>query len=140
MNRDMTTTRLSLLLPVRLPADAGVKALLFNGPSNEQHRALALLGFTQFGYSDERLGRVGTLDEATTVNEEHSNRFWKTQIIGDNVRGEVIGDLIAHARVYEPGATVAHVVSGPSLRSDAGIDKFGDDWIAWARVILEVTS
>ena len=132
------TTTMNLMLPIRLPGDTGVKALLFDGPSQEQHRALALLRFTQFGYSDERLGYVQTLDEAIAVNTQHGNRFWQTKTIGEVASDTVIGDLFTHVRAYIPGASGARMVGKARAKTGASLERIADGWAVWARVEVEI--
>lgn len=134
----MTTTTLSLMLPVRVPGDEGIKALLVNDPAKEHHRALTLAGFTASRCSDERLGQVSTMNEAIALNDQFGNRFWKTTTVSHLESETVVGDLLAHARVYLPDAAAARMVGRAQADRGSALERIGDDWVVWARVGVEV--
>lgn len=132
--------RLPLMLPVRLAHDTGVKLLLFKEPSPTLHRALNELKFTQLRYGDERLGSAGEMKQAMEVALEHKNSIWQTKLVGDYETGEVIGDLLTHARAYEPEATAAIPVGRLRFGSGDTIVTFRDEYVVWTKVMLEVTT
>lgn len=131
------TSELTLKLPIRVSDDAGVTALLFNGPSQEHHHGLNRLRFTQFGYSDERLGRVETLTEAIALNTEHGNNFWQMKTINELASDTVIGDLFTHVRAYLPATAGARMVGMARAKSGAKLERFEGGWAVWARVTVE---
>lgn len=137
----MMSTRLELdiLAPARISDDAGVELMIYHGPTPELHRELSMLGYTQFGYSDERLGFLRSLSKAVAVAEAHGNPVHQKKLIGGKRPLTLIGEPLDHARVYEPTAAGARVLRRPEAKASTNIVQFQGDWAVWVPVTIEVT-
>ena len=139
MEGDMTTTMLELMLPVRLPADFGVKAWLFHDPSAELSAELNRITFTRIGYADERLGDVGRLDELEAVAKAGGNSIYKVETVSDRTSDDIVGDLLAHARVYVPVATSATFAARPTVHRGTRVVTLNGERVAWAPGLVRVS-
>lgn len=136
----MSTRRITIKAPVRVAENTAVMLTISYTPTNELHRELSTLGFIQFGYADERMGRLGKLGEAIAASQNHANPAYRKHLLLDRDGNlTLIGNVLAHARVYEPDATGAREIGRPGLPPDADIVQFQGDWAVWATVELEIT-
>lgn len=136
MGSSMTAHRLDLMLPVPLQPSDSVKVWLFRSPTPELHAALSDLGFHIAGYSDERSGKVASLDAVLETAEGHGNPVHKMQTLLDLTSQDTVGSIAAHARVYEPSATTANLLRGVHVPRGTRLQRLGDRWVAWGSGIL----
>ncbi len=141
----MTNERrgLDLMLPIRLPADHGVKATLVSAPGDLLREQLSELGFWQMRYADIRIGKIGKLDAAIdAVDASPGGSVWKTETVGDyntSKQEDIVGEIVAHIRAYEPGAAGARVKAIIAVRTGTSVVKFRGEWVAWTKVWVEPT-
>lgn len=134
----MATTTLHLTLPVRLPSETGVHAKLHSEPADAQRDELNSIGFWRLGYPDERLGRIRQLDDAVQCAEAAGNPFWKVTVIGE-AAGDVVGELLDHARIYIPDASGARLMGRAAVPSGAEARKLDVDWVSWVLLTVRVS-
>jgi len=132
------TAVLDVVLPVRLPQAAHVKALLHETPSPDLHMKLIELGYHVHTYADERIGPVTRLDDVRHIARVAANRVWKVETFGGFKDGAIVGSLLAHARVYIPDATSATLVAPVEINTREPLVHFRGEWVVWGKASVRV--
>ena len=132
-------TTLTVEVPVALDEDIVVQVKLFEAPADDLQRALFELKFYPGTYTDTQQGRASRIDEAFAAAEAHGGSIWSTTVPFAQHSSNLIGDALAHARMFHPDAQAATLRGPVQIFRDAKARRIGDHWVTWGTAHIDVT-